>query len=467
MDGFERSALARLPLAEAVLCLWRWCVDGAFLNDFYERWRGRSYAKVLSFSTMLQLVADALLKYGGSARQSCDRAGEAGTLPASVVAFYGKLRRIPLPLSEAFLSQCTVRLRAVLPAATERRVPPSIEGFEVVVIDGKTIKRLAKRLKPLRGVKGGAVGGKTIVALSLNSGLALALRAHPDGHANDVRLLPDLLPQVRDLVPGARLWLGDRAYSYPELLERLAGEEDHFVIRLRSDITFRATPGVGACEGRDRNGRGVIEEWGSLGRPGGRHQIDVRRITLERGEEEPVVLVTNLLDEKQYPATDLLDLYLSRWGIERAFQQVTEVFNLQHLIGSSPAASVFQFSFCLVLFNMLQVVRRTLASLNDRPVETISTEKLFVDVREHLIAWALLIGSVAAVKLLPARKGAEQVRERLQVLLRPVWTNRWIKAPRKKPRPSPPPRTSPTHVSAHQLIVSYQQHSRRTTKARK
>jgi hypothetical protein len=406
----------------------------------------------LTFETLVSLVADALLKHDGSARQSFERAAELDALPTSMVAAYGKLRRIPIALSEAFLVECTQRLGAVMPVVTEKRLPPSLEGYQVVIIDGKTIKRLAKRLKPLRGMTGGAVGGKTVVALSLNSGLALAMRAHPDGYANEVRLLPDLVPEVRRLVADNRLWVGDRAYSYPELLKVLADKEDHFVIRLRSDITF--TPGKGSRvrRSRDPRGRGVREQWGRLGRSTGRHHIDVRRITLDRGDEEPVVLVTNLLDAQCYPASDVLELYLSRWGIERAFQQVTEVFSLSHLIGSSPEASVFQFSFCLVLYNMLQVVRATLASIEHRSVETISTEKLFSDVREHLITWGVLIGSRATVVSWTDPKGPDQVSRRLAILLKSVWTPRWIKAPPKKRKSPYPPRSTRTQLSAHQII---------------
>lgn len=452
MDGFTREALARLPLAEAVLWLWRWCADESFLRGLYQCWRGRSYEKVLSFSTLVGLVADALLKHGGSARRSFERAAEVDALPTSMVAAYGKLRRIPIALSEAFLAECTQRLGQVMPVPTEGRLPPSMEGYQVVIIDGKTIKRLAKRLKPLRGMTGGALGGKAVVALSLNSGLAIAMRAHPDGHVNEVRLLPDLVLEVRRLVTDKRLWVGDRAYSYPELLKTLAGEQDAFVIRLRSDITFTPAKGGRVHRSRDSRGRSVREEWGQLGRSTGRHHIDVRRITLDRGDEEPIVLVTNLLDAQRYPASDVLELYLSRWGIERVFQQVTEVFNLSHLIGSSPEASVFQFSFCLLLYNMLQVVRATLASVEHRAVETISTEKVFVDVREQLIAWGLLIGPPATILSWPNPEDSDQVLGRLAVLLKSVWTPRWIKAPPKKRKSSYPARSARTHLSAHQVI---------------
>ena len=65
------------------------------------------------------------------------------------------------------------------------------------VLDGKAVQRVAKRLKLLRGVRGGVLGGKGLVALELNTGLAVALRADPDGESNEVRLVPERLPEVR------------------------------------------------------------------------------------------------------------------------------------------------------------------------------------------------------------------------------------------------------------------------------
>ena len=42
---------------------------------------------------------------------------------------------------------------------------------------------------------------------------------------------------------------------------------------------------------------------------------------------------------------------MQRWQIETVFQQITEVFELRHLIGSTPQATVFQASLCLVMYN--------------------------------------------------------------------------------------------------------------------
>ena len=42
----------------------------------------------------------------------------------------------------------------------------------------------------------------------------------------------------------------------------------------------------------------------------------VRRITLPRPGEEEVAVVTDLLDAEEYPAEELLEVYLTRWRIE-------------------------------------------------------------------------------------------------------------------------------------------------------
>ena len=83
----------------------------------------------------------------------------------------------------------------------------------------------------------------------------------------------------------------------------------------------------------------------------------MRRLTVCRPGEATIILLTDLLDAPRYPAADLLAVYLTRWGIERVFPQITEVFALRRLIGSTPQASGFQAAFCLLLYHMVQVLR--------------------------------------------------------------------------------------------------------------
>ena len=70
MDRPAPDVVARMPLAEAVLLLWRWLADEEHLQSVFERWRGRCYEKIISFTLMVHLIADALLQYAGSGRRS-------------------------------------------------------------------------------------------------------------------------------------------------------------------------------------------------------------------------------------------------------------------------------------------------------------------------------------------------------------------------------------------------------------
>jgi hypothetical protein len=413
----------------------------------------------------VQLIGDALLQYNGSGHQAFSHARESQELEASVVAAYGKLRRLPIPLSMAFLRESSDRLREIFPESVRRTTPESLRGMQVVILDGKAIKRVAKRLKKLRGVKGGVLGGRALVAQDFHTGMTLAMQAHPDGDANDVRFVPALLPEVRERIEGSRLWLADRQFCDLIQMEHFAIPGDHFLVRYNAKVGFHPDPDRPPREGVDRLGRRYVEEWGWLGRANHKKRRYARRITLERPGEESVGVVTDLLDPDAYPAADLLELYLARWGIERMFQQVTEVFGLEGLIGATPEATVFQFAFCLLLYNQIQMVRAYVAEAEAREAETISLELLFVDVKRELTAWNVVVSPEATVEHFPILT-AEGVRTRLRELLSGVWTDRWIKSSNKKRRCHPPQTRAKTHASVYRILHDIPSKSKSKAKAK-
>jgi len=256
---FARDVLTRLPLAEAVLSLWRWVADPLFLLSVFARHCGAGYEKEISFGVLVQLIADALLEHQGSGRKSFERGREHGLLTASAQAVYQKLGRVSLGLSEAWLAESTARVRPVYPSAAGLPLPPSLQGLEVIVVDGKTIKRVAKRLKPLQGRKGGVLGGKALVALELRSGLAVAMATHPDGETNDAKLVPALLPQVREHVAGARLWVADRQFCDLTQTAAFATGADHFLVRYHPKTHFCPDSTRPAQSGQDAQGRPWVE----------------------------------------------------------------------------------------------------------------------------------------------------------------------------------------------------------------
>jgi Transposase DDE domain len=454
--AFAEQALDHLPLAQSVLLLWQQVADPAFLDDLFNKYRGRAYDKILSFPCLVHLIADALLQHDGSARASFERALYDDALPVTIPAAYGKLRRLPLAVSSAFLAEGTARLHDLLPVRPAGTTPRSLQSFTVTVLDGKTIKNVAKRLKLLRAVRGGVLGGKTLVALEMDSGLAVGLAAHPDGESNELRLVPELLAQVRRRWPGPRLWVGDRQFCDLEQTARFSAAGDHFLVRYHSKVHFHPDPRRPAQHGRDPGGRPYTEEWGWLGAATDRRRRYVRRITLTRPTDEAIILVSDLLDARRYPALDLLAVYHGRWGIETVFQKVTDIFSLKHLIGSTPRAGIFQMAFCLLLYNMIHVLRCYIAAAEDWAAADVSLHKLFEDVERELIAWTVMVEPAATVTVFGALPTVAQVRKQLTKLLGHVWQDRWLKTVNENPRHHRGKhQASPTHTSVHRVLEDH------------
>jgi hypothetical protein len=353
------------------------------LLSVFARHSGVGYETESSFGVWVHLLAEALLEHPGRGRKSLERGREQGVLTASVQAVSQKLGRVPLGVSEAWLAESTGRLRPGYPAAARLPVSPALRELQVIIGEGKAIQQVAKRLKPVRGRKGGGLGGKALVALELRSGVVVAMATPADGETNAAKLVPALLPQGRAQVVGSRLGVAERQLCDLPQPAALVSEGEHCRVRYHSKTSFCPDATWPTPRGPDVQGRLWEQAWGGLGSPHAKPRRFVRRLTVYRPGEETILLIPELLDATAFPAPELLDLYLARWSMERVCQPITEVFHLQTLIGTSPQGTVFPFAFCVLLYNLVQGVRAYVATAQARPVPTISTELLFEDVHRQ------------------------------------------------------------------------------------
>lgn len=438
-DPFDLEVARRLPLADAALRLLQHATDDDFLDGVFQRHRGRSFTKVIRFPQLVHLICDALFGRG-SAHQTFRRGQQNGTLDATVQAAYRKLAKVPLSLSLGFFAETTDRLRDFATAA--HSAPQSLAAFRLLGFDGKKLKYVVKRLKPLRGLKGNVFGGKLLVVQDLATEQAVAAQAAADGESADNPLVPEAVARVRALLdPRPRLWVGDRAFCDFKTLHRLATAPDHFVIRYNPACGFHQDLQDETRTGTDDVGRPYRDELGWLGQKDHPLRIHVRKITITRPNDEPFVLVTSLKDAQQYPAADLSALYRRRWGIETMFQKVVQIFDLRHLIGGTPQATVFQAMLCLLLYNITLVIRGYVAEGAKQEPNDVSMHLLFDDIVRDLNSWKQLIGIDATLELLRATRvwTADELRRHLEQTLGTVWTERLRKSPTRKR----PPKTGP------------------------
>jgi Transposase DDE domain len=431
-DGFSAAVLEKLPLADSVWRLLHCTLDDPWLEELWARHRGRCYEQDVKFSTLAHLIADALLEHGGSGHQAFERAQEREILPVSITSASEKLGNLPLPVSEALLAEGTRRMQAVLPATPAvDPLPDCWADHELFGADGKAVQHGKRLLKPLRRLRAGILGARASVGLNLRTGLAVALVGHLDGEAGEGARTEDLVPKLAAAAGPGRPWVVvldrlDCNLSFPQKVLKAGG---HFLIRYCGNTTFVPDAARPAQESRDARGRRIVQEWGWLGKAQTAKRLYVRRITLDLPHGKSISVVTDLWNETKDPAEEILMTYQKRWGIETVFHQITAVFSLRHRIGMQPKAVLFQLSFCLLLYNVLQVVRGHLAWHQGCAAEKIANEKLFSDVERQLVAVSELVAVEPLLSLLGVVPTAAELRERLREGLRGVWSDRWWKAP--------------------------------------
>jgi hypothetical protein len=465
MEGsFDREVLSHVPLAEAVLVLFRWITRTESLEKTFEAGRGRCYTRIFGIPMLVDLIRRCLLDGDKSARGSLVKAQDEGLLPVSIKAFYDKLAHLPLDVTVGFFRDGAAHLRQLMPQSVNI-LPPSLRGFSTQLVDGKVLKHVPRRLLQLRHNQVTAcklLGGRALVAVDLATGLVQDLIVDPDGEANDIKFVPRLLDSLQTSVQSPLLIVADRAFGVFQICLNILAHAGQFVLRLHGQTKFVADPAQAAVASFDRFGRKVIEEWGWIlrGKETSKHceRIPVRRITVHRGQEA-LRLITSLLDAADYPAGDLLDVYLERWTIEQAFQRITEVFRLNALFSTRPQGILFQFAFCLLIYNVIHTVKQYVAQHQKRNEKTISTEMLFRDVHEELIAINRMLPVKNILTVVPEFSTAESIRAHMDKLLGSCWYNRWIKANHRPRNPAKPPSPKPkkikqtkSHDSVHRIL---------------
>jgi IS4 transposase len=209
------TVMARLALQRALEPTW--------IDELFERAGGTQYTRELLFSTTVELmsvVAVGLRPSVHAAAKACK------DLPVSVQALYDKIRRTDPSLVRALVQESAVRLHDLLIPMMSNKIP-AVPGYRLRIVDGNHLPATEKRLKPLRGFRGAALPGQSLVVYDPDLDLVVDLVPCEDGHAQERSLME--LAQ-RQAQPG-ELWLADRNFSTRRILCGLHGQDSSFIVR--------------------------------------------------------------------------------------------------------------------------------------------------------------------------------------------------------------------------------------------
>lgn len=247
LERFVKQApvgvLARLALQRAVSAEW--------VDDVFEATAERQYTRELLFSQVVELMS--LVAVG--LRPSLHAAAQATELPVSLAALYEKVKRTEPGLVRALVQGSAEQLSPVVASLREGRPREAwAEGFRVRVVDGNYLPGSQKRVKPLRGFRGAALPGFSLVVYAPEEGLVVDLVPEEDAYTSERRVVPAVLERAE----AGEIWLADRNFSTRPILFALSDREACFFIREHS-----VHPNVTPTSGLKRVGRvetGVVFE---------------------------------------------------------------------------------------------------------------------------------------------------------------------------------------------------------------
>jgi len=126
----------------------------------------------------------------------------------------------------------------------------------------------------------------------------------------------------------------------------------------------------------------------------------IKAVMRVRGQRKTVWFVTSLLDNREYPADEIVELYAKRWRIETLFKQVKVNFSADVLRSQTPAGIRKEIAARLVAINIVRTIMLEAAIERNVDHKRLS----FVYAVRAVISFSPAFASESVWKLLPIYK---------------------------------------------------------------
>jgi len=355
--------MARTALEHALPAEW--------IDEVFDAHRERQYSRELLFSTVVELVT--LVSLG--LRPSLHAAARTmETLPVTLAALYDKVNRTESGILRALVRGSAERLAPVAAAVDGGTTLP---GWRLRVLDGNHLPASEKRLAPLRGHRGAALPGQTLVVYDPDSGLVTDIVADEDAHQSERALVAPLLASAQ---PG-QLWIADRHFCTRTIMQGWDEARASFIVREHGRHPRLA--GQGAWRGCGRTETGQVREQAIevAGAPALWRRIELALDAPTEAGERTIRLWSNL--PEQIGAQQIAELYRTRWRIEGMFQRLESVLHSEIRSLGHPRAALLGFAVSVLAYNVLSLLQRCVerAHQEQEPAPEVSTYHLALHIR--------------------------------------------------------------------------------------
>ncbi len=332
-------------------------VTAELLDGIFTKTAIRQRPGELLFSS----IVDLLTVVATGSRKSVNDAylAKKEQFTVSVASVYNKLNGVETAVSRQLIRQTAMRMAAVLQQLQPRR-PPLLRGYRTKIIDGNHLAATEHRIGELRTIGSGPLPGFALVVLEPDRMLATDVFPCEDGHAQE----RSVLPQVQSTVAKDDLWIADRNFCTTGFLYGIATRHAAFVIRQHRQTLQYELLGERRKIGRCPTGTLYEQKMRLMDADG--KPLEARRITIEllkptRDGDNELHLLTNL-PAKVANARSVANLYLHRWTVEKAFQELDQAFHGEIKTLGYPGAALLSFCVALLTYNVISIVKGGLAA---------------------------------------------------------------------------------------------------------
>jgi IS4 transposase len=447
-DGFVKDT----PVCVMIRGCMEYALSEQFVNEIFETTALQQYTRELLFSDVVDLMGSVVCQVFPSVSAAYKK--QPDRFPVSRRALYGKLNHVEPRVIRQLVVQTAARMAPVVRSLQRKSLGNKktlLPGFPVRILDGNHLAATEHRIGELRRVAAGPLPGKTLVVFDPDRRLIVDAFPCEDGHAQERRLLPDVLNAMK---PG-EVWIGDRNFCTSLFLFQTAANKTYFIIRQHATNVRWEPVGERRKAGRTDTGMvyqqrvDLIDDYGN--------RLTVRRITIKLDEptedgDTEIHLFTNL--PGRVKATRIAEAYRGRWRVEGAFGELATALHCEIASLGYPPAALFAFGMGLVAYNILSVVRTAIATVHgEECVEEISAYYISDEIRGMMRGMMIAISTDRWQRAFGALT-ARQMANLLTEVARHVRIECFRKS-RRGPKKPPPKRTKhkrTPHVSTGRVL---------------
>lgn len=351
MKALLEQFIEKAPVAVMVRSTLEYVFSSESIDKIFAESAIRQHPGELLFSSVVDLLTMVVWRQrasiGEGYRRSKDR------FDVSVRSVYNKLNGTETQVCRALVRKTATSLVKVVDSLKTSR-KPKLAGYNTRIIDGNHLTSTDHRLEVLRHTRSGALPGQSLAVLDPDRMLIVDLFPCEDADAQERRILLQVTPTAKE----RDLWIGDRNFCTTVFLFGLAKQGACFAIRQHASTLTWTEETRPKKIGRSETGM-LYEQ--KLYLRQGDETLVVRRITIRlyqptRDGETEIHVLTNLPGRDANPYR-VAELYLGRWTIENAFQELEQALRSEINTLGYPGAALLGFSIAVITYNAMSVAK--------------------------------------------------------------------------------------------------------------